>query len=114
MNCLAIIAVTASMIVDGDTVRLNGPNARLTGVGDVPFDTPETHQPECGYEAEVGAEATALVQSLMPGRLCIIEREGGGYGRDLAILFGSDGEDVREPLMRAGLARASKNADWCR
>ena len=114
MNCLAIIAVSAAMISDGDTVRLDGPNARLTGVGDVPFDTPETHQPECGYEAEVGSAATALVKSLMPGHLCIINRGGGGYGRDLGILFSSEGEDVREPLMRAGLAKTSKNADWCK
>ncbi|ETX12917.1 hypothetical protein OCH239_15375 [Roseivivax halodurans JCM 10272] len=114
MNCLAILAVTASMISDGDTVRLDGANARLTGIGNVPFDTPETFRPECQYEAEVGAEATELVRSLMPGKLCIIRRGGGGYGRDLAVLFGRDGEDVREPLMRAGLAKASKNADWCR
>lgn len=55
MICLSILAVTAAMIVDGDTVRLPGENARLTGVGNVPFDTPETWRPECRSEAKLGA-----------------------------------------------------------
>lgn len=90
------------MLVDGDTVRLEGPNMRLTGWGDVAFDTPETHQAECPYEADLGDQATALVRSMMPGKLCIIEFEGSGYGRHLGVLFGSDGEDVRGKLMRDG------------
>ena len=53
------------------------------------------------------------VWAMMPGELCIIGRGLGGYGRDLGVLYGSDGRDVREGLMERGLARASKNADWC-
>ena len=107
------IRVTADQIVDGDTVRTDGPNVRLTGEGDVPFDTPETFRPECAREAELGAQATELLRSLMPGRLVIIDEGGGGFGRDLGVLYGSDGEDVREALLDAGLAKASMNADWC-
>lgn len=113
MSCLAIVAVTAAMIIDGDTVRLDGANARLTGEGNVPFDTPETWRPECRSEAKLGAQATGHVRAQMPGQLCIIGRGAGGYGRDLGVLYGSDGRDVREDLMALGLAQASKNADWC-
>ena len=112
-SCLAVLAVTAAMIVDGDTVRLEGPNVRLTGAGDVPFDTPETWRPDCKSEAKLGARATGLLRSLMPGTLCIIGEGRGGYGRDLGVLYGRDGQDVRQHLINAGLAKASKNADWC-
>ena len=109
MTCLATLA----MIVDGDTVRTDGANIRLTGAGIVPFDTPETWRPECREEARLGAQATSVVRSLMPGTVWIINRGGGGYGRDLGVLYASDGRDVREHLMARGLAKASKNADWC-
>ncbi|SDY75982.1 hypothetical protein SAMN05444340_11725 [Citreimonas salinaria] len=114
MSCLAVLAVTAAMIIDGDTVRLSGSNARLTGEGNAPFDTPETWKPQCRSEAKLGAQATGYVRSMMPGQLCIIGRGAGGYGRDLAVLYGSDGRDIREGLMERGLAKASKNANWCR
>ena len=113
MPCAAILAVTAAMIIDGDTVRLDGANARLTGEGNVPFDAPETWRPECRSETELGAQATGYVRAQMPGELCIIGRGSGGYGRDLGVLYGSDGSDVRIALMERGLAKASKNADWC-
>ncbi|WOI54977.1 hypothetical protein [Palleronia sp. LCG004] len=107
------IRVTADMIIDGDTVRTEGPNIRLTGEGDVAFDTPETWRPNCETEAKLGKQATDLVRSLMPGKAVILKRGGGGFGRDLGVLYGSDGQDVRGPLMAAGLAKASQNADWC-
>ena len=99
------------MIIDGDTVRLDGANARLTGEGNVPFDTPETWRPKRRSEAKLGAQPTGQVRALMPGQLCIISRGSGGYGRDLGVLYGSDGHDVRETLMERGLAKASENAD---
>ena len=107
------VRVTADQIVDGDTVRMDGPNVRLTGEGNAPFDTPETYQPQCAREAQLGAQATELLRSLMPGELLIIKQGGGGFGRDLGVLYGSDGQDVGQTLITAGLARASKNADWC-
>ncbi|PZX19786.1 hypothetical protein LX81_00248 [Palleronia aestuarii] len=108
------IRVTADMIVDGDTVRIaDGPNIRLTGEGNDPFDTPETYKPGCTEEAQLGAQASALLRSLMPGEAQIIRRGGGGFGRDLGVLYGNDGEDVKVALLAAGLARESMNADWC-
>lgn len=112
MSCLAIIAITASMIVDGDTVRAQPINVRLTGEMNAPFDAPETWKPECRSEAKLGAQATGLVRALMPGNLCIIGDDG-GYGRDLGILYGSDGVEVSTHLFARGLAKRSKNADWC-
>ena len=113
MACLATLAVIAAMIVDGDTVRTSGANIRLTGAGNAPFDTAETWRPQCRAEAQLGAQATGVVRSLMPGTVCIIKRGGGGYGRDLGVLHASDGRDIRDHLMERGLAKASKNADWC-
>lgn len=113
MPCLSILAVTAAMIIDGDTVRAPGANVRLTGEGGASFDAPETWEPECRTEAELGAQATGQVRALMPGQLCIVGHGAGAYGRDLGVLYGSDGRDVREILVARGLAKASKNADWC-
>ena len=112
MSCLAILAVTAAMVIDGDTIR-SEPSVRLTGIGDAPFDTPETWRPECPRERQLGAEATGLVRALMPGKLCIIGKGNGGFGRDLGILYASDGTDVREHLLKRGLAKPAKTSDWC-
>lgn len=101
------------MIIDGDTARLEGDNARVTGERNVPIDTPETWRPRCRAEAKLGAMATGHVRSMMLGKLCIIDRGSGGYGRDLAVLYGSDGRDVREGLMKRGLTTTLKSADWC-
>lgn len=75
------------------------------------FDTPEPWRPECWPEAKLGAQATGHVRAIMPGEICIIGRGAGGYGRDLGVLYGSDGHDVREDLIERGLAVTSKNAD---
>lgn len=40
MNCVAILAVAAAMIIVGEDVRLPGSNTRLTGIADVRFDSP--------------------------------------------------------------------------
>ena len=114
MTCLAIIPVIAAMIVDGDTVRLSGSNARLMQATGVPFDAPKTWKPQCRYEACLGSQATGFVRAAMPGQLCITEVGNGGYGRDLGVLFCADGRDVGQALIEAGLAVESRNADWCR
>ncbi|SHE80010.1 hypothetical protein SAMN05444339_10298 [Loktanella atrilutea] len=114
MTCLTIIAITAAMIIDGDTVRLPGENARLTRAGDAPFDAPETWRPDCRSEARLGAQATGVVRSMMPGELCIIGYGAGGYGRHLAVLYGEDGRDVGQALLDMGLAQPAMSYDWCR
>ena len=115
MSCLAILAVTAAMIIDGDTVRTPDANVRLTGENSAPFDTPEAWEPACTGEAKLGAQATGQVRALMPAKLCIIGRDAGRWLRSRpGWLYGHDGKDVRETLMGRGLAKASKNADWCR
>lgn len=40
---------------------------------------------------------------MMPGELCIIDRGSGSYSRDLGVLYGSDGRNMREALMERGL-----------
>ncbi len=113
MPCLAILAVTAAMIIDGDTVRAPGANVRLTGEGGASFDAPETWEPECRAEAELGAQATDQLRALMPGQLCIVGYGVGSYGRDLGVLYDRDGQDVRGTLIERSLAKGSKNAAWC-
>ena len=47
-------------VVDGDTAWIDGVKVQLADI-----DAPETHQPRCPYEAELGARATLRLQTLM-------------------------------------------------
>ena len=121
-SCLAIYPVTASMVIDGDTIRgpNNRPDARLTGEGNIPHDTPETFRPSCEKEAELGALAERVLRDLLRdnggGVLCIIDYKGGSSGRDLGVLYvdtGAGSIDAMSILYDKGLAKRSTNADWC-
>jgi endonuclease YncB( thermonuclease family) len=47
-------------VVDGDTIWYRGTKIRIADI-----DTPETHQPRCAAEAELGAAATQRMQQLI-------------------------------------------------
>jgi len=103
-------------VIDGDTVDAGlSNNGRLTLAGGAGFDTPETFRPGCALEARLGARATQRLQQLvrggggvdltLSGRSC-------GFGRPCGVLT-VDGRNVGETLIVEGLAKRSKNFDWC-
>ncbi|WP_299825323.1 thermonuclease family protein [uncultured Roseobacter sp.] len=103
-------------VIDGDTVDAGlDANIRLTLDDGGGFDTPEIFRSECTAEADLGAQATVRLQRLLRdasttdldlgGRSC-------GFGRYCGALR-VDGTNVGETLIQEGLAKRSKNYDWC-
>lgn len=103
------------VIVDADTVRVDGTRVRLVG-----FDSPETRFGEyrCDHEREWGERAThRLAELLDTGELGIkYRRHRDRYHRPLARLT-VNGEDVGRILIRERLAVRYKGygpkMDWC-
>ncbi|SJM34035.1 thermonuclease family protein [Mesorhizobium delmotii] len=99
-------------ITDGDTIRLNGAakGTRLVG-----FNTPESIEPRCEAEAQLGRRAKARLKELvaaaglelrMVACACTPGTEGTdrcNYGRSCGSLL-VDGRDVGEVLVSEGLA----------
>jgi endonuclease YncB( thermonuclease family) len=133
---LTLTACTASpssldpgqiLVVDGDTVRVEGETYRLVG-----FDAPETYRAQCQSERELGDRATARLRQLVASGGVTLERiacscrpdtEGTkrcNWGRRCGILRVHD-EDVGVTLIREGLARpylcgpvsCPRRTSWC-
>ncbi|ESZ08705.1 membrane protein [Mesorhizobium sp. L2C089B000] len=99
-------------ITDGDTIRLNGAakGTRLVG-----FNAPESIEPRCDAEGDLGRRAKARLKELaaaaklelkMVPCSCPPGTEGTGacnYGRSCGSLF-ADGRDVGDVLVSEGLA----------
>ena len=99
-------------VVDGDTFWYAGEKIRI-----IDINTPETSQPECAYEAELGAEATARLTSLLnegPFELQTKGRNKDQYGRLLRRVY-REGESLGDVLVREGLAEVWKGrrSSWC-
>jgi hypothetical protein len=114
-----IAIAAASLVIDADTLRHpdGGSNVRLTGAGDVPYDAPETHRPECDEEVRLGALATMVVERLVSAPdvaacLYVYPDKGGGFGRRLGTLY-VGGHDLGNVLAALNLARPAMNYDWC-
>lgn len=103
-------------VIDGDTVDAGlDANIRLTFDDGSGFDTPETFRSGCAVEARLGAKATARLNRLRRTARAIDLDLGGrscGSGRYCGALR-VDGTNVGETLIREGLAKRSKNYDWC-
>lgn len=104
-------------VIDGDTVDMTCPEtgafrARLTG-----YDTPETFEPACPQEAELGAAATARLRAMVAQAMRVQADLGGidRYDRRLVTLR-LDGQPVRDTLIAEALAlpyRGGRRPDWC-
>ncbi|WP_292351597.1 thermonuclease family protein [Mesorhizobium sp.] len=108
------VALTGSQftITDGDTIRLDGAakGTRLVG-----FNAPESIEPRCAVEADLGLRAKARLTELLASAKIELEMipcscpagtEGTdrcNYGRSCGSLF-VNGQDVGDVLISEGLA----------
>lgn len=99
-------------VVDGDTIWLQGKKIRIADI-----DTPETHDPGCPSEKELGDRAALRLQALLgAGTITLksIDRDEDRYGRKLRRVL-VDGKNVGDTLVQEGLARpyAGGRRSWC-
>ena len=99
-------------VVDGDTLYLEGVKIRIADI-----DAPETHEPKCASEKELGDRATQrLIRLVNSGEVTLstIGRDEDGYGRKLRIVM-VDGVSVGDTLVGEGLARWYEGGrrPWC-
>ena len=99
-------------VVDGDTFWLEGVKVRIADI-----NTPEVSSPECPIEANLGAQATRRLTSLLNAggfSLETIDRDEDGYGRKLRIVT-RGGESLGETLVEEGLAERwqGRRGGWC-
>ncbi len=99
-------------VVDGDTIWLEGHKIRIADI-----DAPETHDPRCQSEKELGDRATLRLQQLLNGgniTLQPIDRDKDVYGRELRLVL-VDGRSVGDTLVSEGLARwyEGSRRPWC-
>ncbi len=99
-------------VIDGDTFYYQGVRIRIADI-----DTPETHEPRCAYEADLGDQATHRLRELLnegPFTLASAERDEDRYGRKLRIVT-RNGWSLGETLVSEGLARrwTGRRLPWC-
>lgn len=99
-------------VVDGDTIWLQGRKIRIADI-----DAPETHDPRCAAEKQLGDRATKRLHDLLesgPISLRPIDRDQDVYGRKLRIVL-VNGRSVGDTLAREGLARYYRHGrrPWC-
>jgi len=99
-------------VIDGDTFWYAGEKIRIADI-----NTPETSEPECAREAELGAAATGRLHALLnegPFTLQAIDRDRDQYGRLLRTVT-RDGESLGAVLVDEGLAEEWRGyrGSWC-
>jgi micrococcal nuclease len=104
--------VRVNCVVDGDTFLYRGAKIRIADI-----NTPETSEPQCAREAELGARATARLAELLsagPFSLEPIDRDRDRYGRVLRVVT-RGGTSLGATLEREGLAEHwhGRRGDWC-
>ena len=111
-------AIAGTRVIDGDTIEVDGVSIRL-----VEIDTPETHQPRCAHERELGLAAKRrLIELLNEGELTVVvvghDRK---WNRPLAYVYAGE-IDVGQVLLQEGHAlhwtpgpksKAARMAVWC-
>lgn len=104
--------VRTNCVVDGDTFWYRGAKIRISDI-----NTPETSEPRCDREAELGARATLRLTELLnagPFTLGAADRDQDSYGRALRVVT-RRGESLGVALEREGLAEhwQGRRRDWC-
>lgn len=97
---LSAAPATAQIVVDGDTIKLDGTTYRLWGI-----DAAETFQ-VCADGWAAGTKATAYLLELMKSKRVVCEpKTADRYGRTVAICR-ADGQDLGAAMVRDGMAYA--------
>lgn len=99
-------------VLNGDTVVVGV----ITKVSLANVDAPDTYQPKCPKEYEIGMGATTLAKMIMPKGSVVILRDmrEGEDKHTTANVFTVDDLDVGNALVTHGLAKyKSKQYDWC-
>lgn len=99
-------------VVDGDTAWIAGEKVRIAGI-----DAPETHEPTCAKEAELGRRSALRLQALLSSGTVTAfpaDRNRDPNGRLLRNIK-VDGRDAGEALIAEGLARkyGGRKHSWC-
>ncbi len=108
-----LAAVLATIVViDGDTVRMDGKRYRLLG-----FDSPEMFFAKCGREREAGYAAAARLKELIETTDARLEPTGRNckWGRGCAYLL-LNGEDAGDVMIREGHGApytGGRRPNWC-
>ena len=107
-----LFASRDACVIDGDTFWYRGTKIRVADI-----NTPETSQPKCAAEAELGARATARFTELLNAgafSLQSVDRATDRYGRALFKVT-RGGESVGAVLVREGLAEEWRGyrREWC-
>jgi micrococcal nuclease len=105
-------APRVTCVVDGDTFWLAGEKIRMADI-----NAPETSDPQCPREAELGRLAKLRLLALLnAGRVELVagERERDRYGRLLRTVQ-RQGRSLGAVLVAEGLAEPwrGKRSDWC-
>lgn len=105
-------APTEIVVVDGDTLKVDGTNIRISNL-----DTPERGgRAECDAERFLSANATRRAENLVATKTIVIWPEGRAdkYQRPL-VRVTANGEDWAEILIAENLAVtwAGRQHDWC-
>lgn len=104
--------VRYTCVVDGDTFWLKGEKIRIADI-----NTPETSEPQCASEAQLGAKATQRLTALLNSggfSLKSIDRDEDQYGRKLRVVT-RGGDSLGAVLVNEGLAERWKGyrGSWC-
>ena len=101
-------------VVDGDTFWYRGDKVRIADI-----NTPETSQPGCPREAELGRAATLRLQALLASGPFTLApapdgRDKDRYGRLLRTVT-RGGRSLGAELVQAGLAETwqGRRGNWC-
>jgi micrococcal nuclease len=110
--CAGAGALGGNCVVDGDTFWFEGEKIRVADI-----NTPETGEPGCVREAELGAAATTRFQALLnEGGFALetVDRDRDQYGRLLRVVT-RDGESLGATLVAEGLAEEwrGRRGSWC-
>lgn len=100
-------------VIDGDTIWYQGEKIRIADI-----NAPETQDPQCTYEADLGRRATyRLIELLNAGPFEIVStgnRDEDKYGRKLRLIE-RNGSSLGQTLVNEGLAERWQGyrSNWC-